>query len=51
MEPVFMKFYSKVEPVHLYGSGEAIRQPYSELPLQPLQNARKEEEQVRGAKY
>ena len=41
-----MKFYSKVEPVHLYGAGEPVRTAYSELPLQPLQNARKEEDQV-----
>ena len=47
VEPVFMKFYSKVEPVHLLGAAELGKVPYSELPLQPLQNARKDDDQVR----
>ena len=40
-----MKFYSKVEPVHLFSAADAPnRLPYSEAPLQPLQNARKDEQ-------
>jgi len=41
-----MKFYSKVEPVHLYCAGEQAKPGYPELPLQPLQNARKEDDHV-----
>ena len=49
VEPIFMKFYSKVEPVHLYGAGDAAaKPPYSDMPLQPLQNARKEDDAGAG---
>ncbi|TRY71739.1 hypothetical protein TCAL_08151 [Tigriopus californicus] len=42
VEPIFMKFYGKVEPIHLYNVMDPNKVCYSDLPLQPLQNARKE---------
>lgn len=42
VEPIFMKFYGKVEPIHLYNVLDPNKVCYSDLPLQPLQNARKE---------
>ena len=41
VEPIFMKFYSQIEPIHLFGADEPNKVPYSELPLQPLQAPRK----------
>lgn len=43
IEPIFMKFYSQIEPVHLYGVDEPNKTPYNDIPLQPLQVPKKEE--------
>ena len=32
-----MKFYSQIEPVHLFGADEPNKVPYNDIPLQPLQ--------------
>lgn len=48
VEPIFMKFYSQVEPVHLKPpvAGATFQTSHiDDAPLQPLQNARKEEDQ------
>lgn len=45
VEPIFMKFYSQVEPIHLYGAGDSDKVPYGQQPLQPLQAARKSEDE------
>ena len=37
VEPIFMKFYSQIEPVHLFGADEPNKVPYNDIPLQPLQ--------------
>ena len=37
VEPIFMKFYSQIEPVHLFGADEPYKVPYNDIPLQPLQ--------------
>ena len=37
VEPIFMKFYSQIEPVHLFGAEEPNKVPYNDIPLQPLQ--------------
>lgn len=44
VEPIFMKFYSQIEPIHLYGPNDPDKVPYGELPLRHLQAARKEED-------
>ena len=44
VEPIFMKFYSQIEPIHLYGPNDPEKVPYSEQPLRHLQAARKEED-------
>jgi hypothetical protein len=44
VEPIFMKFYSQIEPIHLYGPSDPEKVPYSEQPLRHLQAARKEED-------
>ena len=46
VEPIFMKFYSQVEPVHLKPpvAGASFQTSHiDDAPLQPLQNARKED--------
>ncbi len=50
VEPIFMKFYSKVEPVHLTGPehGHFQTSHIDDMPLQPLQNARKDDESSTG---
>nr|XP_040565528.1 phospholipase DDHD1-like [Lepeophtheirus salmonis] len=42
VEPIFMKFYAQIEPVHLYSENDPNKSPYDKIPLQPLQGARKE---------
>lgn len=49
VEPIFMKFYGKVEPIHLHSANDANKLPYSDMPLQPLQNARKEDDKEDAA--
>ena len=52
VEPIFMKFYSQVEPVHLKPpvAGATFQTAHiDDAPLQPLQNARKEDDQVDSA--
>lgn len=46
VEPIFMKFYSQVEPIHLHGATDPDKIPYGEQPLRPLQAARKAEEKI-----
>ena len=52
VEPIFMKFYSQVEPVHLKPpvAGATFQTSHiDDAPLHPLQNARKEDDQVDSA--
>ena len=41
VEPIFMRFYSQIEPVHLFNCDDPTKIPYGELPLQPLQVPKK----------
>ena len=34
IEPIFMKIYSQLEPVHIYPYNEVYKLPYSQLPLE-----------------
>merc|ERR1719384_361424 len=36
IEPIFMKIYAQLEPVHIYNYNEVYKIPYSQLPLQLL---------------
>ena len=36
-----MRFYSQIEPVHLFNCDDPTKIPYGELPLQPLQVPKK----------
>ena len=36
IEPIFMKIYAQLEPVHIYPFNEVYKIPYSQLPLQLL---------------
>ena len=36
IEPIFMKIYAQLEPVHIYPYNEVYKIPYSQLPLQLL---------------
>ena len=36
IEPIFMKIYAQLEPVHIYPYNEVYKVPYSQLPLQLL---------------
>jgi len=36
IEPIFMKIYSHIEPLHIYPFNEVYKIPYSQMPLQPL---------------
>ena len=52
VEPIFMKFYSQVEPVHLKPpvAGATFQTSHiDDAPLQPLQNARKEDDHEESA--
>ena len=46
VEPIFMRFYSQIEPIHLHGPTDPDKIPYAEQPLRHLQAARKEEDKV-----
>ena len=52
VEPIFMRFYSRVEPVHIHAAADGPKRarPYAEMPLQPLQNARKDDDPVSKSK-
>ena len=39
-----MKFYSQIEPIHLYGCDDPNKLSYNEIPLQPLQKPKKNAE-------
>ena len=36
IEPIFMKIYAQLEPVHIYAYNDVYKVPYSQLPLQLL---------------
>ena len=44
VEPIFMKFYAQIEPVHLFMAEDPHKVPYNEIPLQPLQTPKKSDE-------
>lgn len=43
VEPIFMKFYSQIEPVHLFSADDPNKVPYNDIPLQPLQAPKKQD--------